>query len=60
MIKYPEEIKQDDMLRNLERLKARLKRQKKEEKIVNKETEDYVKALENLINYNGRISNDPT
>jgi len=34
MIKYPEEIKQDEMLKNLERLETKLKRREREIKIM--------------------------
>ena len=50
-IKYPEEISQDEVLKNLERLQAKLRRRKSEGKPVDKVTEDYVNALDSLINY---------
>lgn len=53
-MKYPEEIKQDDMIKNLERLQTELKRRREEGKPVDKTTEDYVKSLDNLINHRGR------
>ena len=53
-IKYPEELRQAEILKNLERLEAKLKRRREEGKPVDKTVEDYVESLDNLINYNGR------
>jgi len=40
MIKYPEELRRDDLLRNLERLQAKLKRREAEIKIIKEKGEN--------------------
>lgn len=47
MIKYPEEIKQDEMLKNLERLETKLKRREREIKIMKEKGEDVKEKEEN-------------
>ena len=47
MIKYPEELKQDEMLKNLERLQAKLKRREAEIKIMKEKGGDVKKDDKN-------------